>query len=332
MNNISEIEWLIAFSRTGNTPRARDARLALAERGDEALPFLLDAVLDDTLPGGVEFLPIIGEIGGAVGVGKRNGGDNAARALIEILNAPHLRRLRAGVCEALSMTRAAPAVPALIGMINEDNTKPIACVAAKALIWLGCGYVSEALRAAAQSQSTYLRSVALMSLDWSEQTAYLRDPDPYVRLAAIKYLSYPDLIPSNPWEAAPLRDCLAELKDDLKSSDRTIAAVAAVTLAQALETETQEIETDEALIEYLCFGSIPEVKRVAAVALGYVGTDDAIPELLRALTTEKNDGVRRAAAEALYRIGTYQCRAALIEAKPLVSALMRETIDGFLLV
>ncbi|MEO7716116.1 MAG: HEAT repeat domain-containing protein [Capsulimonas sp.] len=343
MNDYTSIEWLIAYSRTGNTPRARDARLALAERGDAALPFLLDGVLDDTLPGGDELVTIIGEIGDAESMKRlqefvftrenyakglyKGGGDNAARALIEILNAPHLRRLRAAVCEALRKTGAAPAVPVLIGVIHDDPGHPTACVAVRALAEFSRDGANEAKVAAAKSAHPYLRAAALFCLETDEQMAALKDDDPYVRLTAVKYLSHPDAIPVDPWEAAPLRDCIAELKEDLKSSDKTIAAVAAVTLAQS-----QATETEEAIIDYLCFGSIPEVKRVAAVALGYVGTDDAIPELLRALTMEKNDGVLRAAAEALYRIGTYQCRAALIEAKPLVSALMCETIDGFLVV
>ena len=342
INDVCEIEWLIALSRAGNTSRARDARLALAERGDVALPFLIEAVLDDTLPGGAALVEVMGEIGDDESSKRhrefvftrenlangllRGGGDNAARALAEILEAPHLKHLRTLVCVALSKTGSDTAVAPLVRLMDSDRSKPTACGALKALMALGNKGVEEALSSARHSTNSYLRATAFsLWIIEEERVAALRDTDPYVRLTAIKFWSLPDVAPIGPWEAARLRDAIAELEGDLKSSDRKTASLAAVTLAQS-----RSPETEEPLIEFLCFGSIPEVKRVAAVALGYIGTDDAIPELLRALTTEKNEGVRRASAEALYRIGTYRCRAALIEAKPLVSAPMREIIDELL--
>ena len=341
MTDFAEIDFLIALSRTGNTPRARDARLALAERGDEALPLLLNAVLDDMLPGGGEFLPIIGEIGCAMDVKRtsefmltrenrlnglhRGGGDNAARVLIEILNAPHLRRLRAAACEALGMTRSDLAVAALIGVIHDAPSHPAACGAVRALAEFWRNGANEAKQAAAKSASPYLRAAALFSLDIDEQIASLRDGDLYVRLAAIKLLRDPETLETDPWKMAPLRDCLAELKDDLRSSNPTTAAYAAVALAQS-----RSPETEEPLIEMLNFGSIPEVRRVAAVALGYMGTNDCAPDLLSALTTDKNERVRLAAAEALYRIGTVRCRAALVEMKSSVNEAMRKRIRDYL--
>ncbi|BDI33668.1 hypothetical protein CCAX7_57190 [Capsulimonas corticalis] len=347
MNDFSEIEWLIALSRTGNTPRARDARIELSERGDEALPFLVDAVLDETLPGGAALVEIIGEIG-ADEASKRAqayvfnredfalkrylaGGDNAANALIELLGAPHLRHLRAAVCQALSATWSALARDALIAVMTEEDPHPVACIAAKALGVLGRLDAEEALLAAAKSPHPYTRSAALIALAQTQNgafaplTAGLSDPDNYVRLTAIKLLSDPEGPRYDEWAIAPLRDAIADLTKDLQSSDPKIAALAAVTLAQS-----RSPESEEPLIEFLCFGSVPEVKRVAAVALGHVGTDDSVPELLRVLTTETNEGVQRAAAEALYRIGTYRARTALIDAKSSVNDPLRKMIMDLL--
>ncbi|MFZ5831070.1 MAG: HEAT repeat domain-containing protein, partial [Planctomycetota bacterium] len=294
---------------------------ALADAGEEAVPFLIEATKNEKAA--YWAVLVLADIGPKA--------KDAVPALTALLNsqAPEVRR-EAILALAAIGEAAAPSTPQIAKMLGDEHA---AAAATYALVQIG-KVPNDALptiRANSKAEDKVLRAVSLWALarsDGSKETMteaagslidLLKDPDQRVRQAAARALS--DLKPG-PDIALPLFQKALDGATDavvLGALDAIASvgpeAVPALTKALAVESARPRViyilgqigpeakDAVPALVKYIDVED-PKTQQETLIALGKIGpaAADAVPAIVAALKKHEG-GVSYSAAYALGKIG-----------------------------
>lgn len=133
--------------------------------------------------------------------------------------------------------------------------------------------------------------------------ALTTDTDVRVRVAAVTGLARINAATALPFISAALRDAAPEVQD------AALRVVLRVNFFRDHDSLIPLLASDHA-----------NLRRRAALVVGTMDVDAAVPALAAMVTGDTDDMVRQAAAWALGRIGTTEARAALREAQPVESS------------